>query len=591
MMVKILVRIGLVLMLWGLDAGTVVQAQENNEEVEISLLTPRNTAFIHLHYLQRDSHNPDSAARAFHPSLPPEKRRELAVKLQQIYDGLGLFVVMERIPNNPEFRDTATNDHIYIPFHRDLPNIFLERIDSLWYYSPESTESILKQHSALYPFGSEIWINLLPFDWDFEFLGLEGWQLIAALIIALIVILLHLIISRFIRPIITRFAVRRIKIPDVEPRLIRRISRVISLLIVLYVLKILIPSLLLPISLSEFLMRAIRIVNTVFIGVLLYRFVEILSAYLNMLSDKTDTRMDKQALPIIDKILKILVIIVVLMHVLALLDVNVTALLAGISIGGLALALASQDTARNFIGSIIIFIDQPFQVGDFIQGSNFLGSVVEVGFRSTRIMLINTSIVTIPNGQLADMHITNFGKRKFRMMDPKISLTYDTPPDRIEVFMEGIKDIIREHPKIVDENSIVNFFEMADYALVVFVRAYIAVPDYFTELRVKEEFYLSVMRLAATVGVRFAFPSSTLYIEQFPEKQSLIPKYQKDKETVRNEMMTFLEKNKAHYEKLRAEYEEIERLKQLEKEEEERRIAEEKNNPPAHTDEAEKDTR
>jgi MscS family membrane protein len=564
---KMFVRLGLLLLFTGIFLSPEIRAQE---DAEITLLTPRNTAYIHLYYLQRDSYEPDSAARAFHPSIPHEERVSLARKLKQVYDGHGLFVVMERIPDNPEFIDTATNEHIYVPFQRDLPNIFLERIDTLWYYSPASVESIHSEHNSLFPLGSELWINLLPFDTEFEFLGLEGWQVVAAGIIAIIVILLHLFISGFIRPIVTRFAVRRINIPDVDPKLIRRISRVISLLIVLYVLKLLIPSLLLPITLSEFLMKSIRLVNTVFIGVLLYRMVELLTAYFGVLSDKTNTRMDKQALPIIDKVLKFAVIIVVAMHALALMDVNVTALVAGMSIGGLALALASQDTARNFIGSIIIFIDQPFQVGDFIQGNNFVGSVVEVGFRSTRIMLINTSIVTIPNGQLSDMQITNFGKRKFRMMDPKISLTYDTPPDRIEVFMEGIKDIIMEHPKIVKENFIVNFFEMADYSLVVFVRAYIDVPDFFTELRVKEEFFLSVMRLAASVGVRFAFPSSTLYIEQFPEKQVMIPKYEKDKETVRNEMMTYLEKNKAYYEKLKLEYEEIDRQKQLQLEEEER---------------------
>lgn len=543
------------------------------EAPEITLDNPRNTAYIHLFYLQRDSHQPELAAQAFHPSIALEERIQLARQLQQVYDGLGLFVVMERIPETNDFRDTTLNDHIYIPFPRELPNIFLERIDSLWYYSPASVPSIIREHNLLYPFGSEIWINLLPFDTEIEFLGLHTWQLVAALIIILIVILLHLFISRFVRPFITRFAVRSIRIENVDPKLIRKISRVISLLIVLYVFQFLLPSLLLPINLSEFLMKSIRIVNTVFIGVLLYRFVELLSAYLKMLSEKTDTKMDKQALPIIDKVLKFLVIFIILMHVLSLLDVNVTALLAGVSIGGLALALASQDTARNFIGSVMIFIDQPFQIGDFIQGNNFVGSVMEVGFRSTRIRLINTSVITIPNGQLADMHITNFGRRTFRMMDPKISLTYDTPPERIELFIEGIKGILMDHPKIVKENTVVNFFEMADYALVVFVRAYIAVPDFFTELRVKEEFYFSVMRLAASVGVRFAFPSSTLYIEQFPEKKSLVPEYKKTKDEVRNDLMAYLERNKEHFERLREEYEEIERLKELALEEE-RRAAE-----------------
>lgn len=543
----------------------------SQDSPEVTLETPQNTAYIHLYYLQSDSYEPQKSAMAMPPGLAIDERVSLARKLIQIYDGLGLYVYIDGIPNNPEFRDTTSNAHKYVPFPNDLPNIYMERIDSLWYYSPASVNSINTQHKSMFPLGSEIWINLLPVETEGEFLGIKTWQYFAALIILLFAVLLHLIISRFIRPIITGFAINRIKIATVDPQLIRRISRIISLLVVLYVFKFLLPSLLLPIALSEFLMKAIRIASSVFVGVLVYRLVEILIAYFQDISARTETKMDKQALPIIDKMLKFVVVLAVLMHVMSLLNINITALLAGISIGGLALALAAQDTVKNFIGSVMIFIDQPFQVGDFVQGDNFLGSIVEVGFRSTRIMLINTSIVTIPNGKVADMQITNYGIRTYRMLDSKIALTYDTPPNRIELFLEGLKKIVIDHPKLLNENYIVNFFEMADFSLKIFVRAYITVPDYATELRVKEEFYFSVMRLAAAVGVRFAFPSSTLYIEDFPEKKSRIPTYSKEPGEVKDEMMSYLEKNQELMEKLREEYDEIERQKQLEKEEDGRK--------------------
>ena len=539
-------------------------SQTNNDWPEITLENPHNSVYTHLFYLQRDSYEPQLAASSMPPGLPQEERISLAQQLFQIYDGRGLYVFVDKIPKEADHRDSLGN-HVFYPFPNQLPGIFLEKIDSLWYYSHESVPEIRLEHSRLYPFGADIWINLLPFGMEGEVLGLQLWQIIAALILLVIVILLHFILSKFIKPIVSNFLINRIKILQIDPLLIRKVARVISLLIVLFVIRISIPSLLLPITVSEFLIKGLGIAHTVFVGVLIYRLVEVFIAYLKMLSERTESKLDKQALPIIDKVLKFFVILAVLFHILSILDVNITALLAGVSIGGLALALAAQDTVKNFIGSLMIFIDKPFEVGDFIGVGAYFGSIVEVGFRSTRLMLINTSIVTIPNGRLSDMDVTNLGKRQFRMLETKIALTYDTPPARIELFTKGLKQLILDHPKFVNERYVVNFFEMADYSLNIFIRAFIDVPDYATELRAKEEYYLSVMRLAVSVGVRFAFPSSTMYIEQFPEKKSLIPEYAKAKEDVDNEMMAYLEKNAEWMEKLKGEYEELARQAELAK--------------------------
>lgn len=541
-----------------------LDSQNNEDWPEVTLESPNNAVYTHLFYQQRDSYDPELAAASMPPVLDQEERVVLARQLLQVYDGKGLYVFVDKVPTEPAYADSL-GQHIFFPFPNQLPGLFLERIDSLWYYSHESISEIRIEHSRLYPFGADIWINLLPFGLDVEILGLQVWQITAAIILLIVIWLLHFLLSRFFRPIVSNFMIKRIQIFQVDPRLIKQVSRVISLLIVLYVLKLFIPSLLLPITIGEFLVKSLGIAHAVFIGVLIYRFVQLFSAYLKMLSEKTTSKLDKQVLPIIDKSLKFFVILGVLFHVLSLLDVNVTALLAGISIGGLALALAAQDTVKNFIGSLMIFIDKPFEVGDFIGVGSYFGSVVEVGFRSTRLMLINTSIVTIPNGRLSDMDVTNLGKRQFRMLETKIALTYDTPPSRIETFIKGLKQLILDHPKFVKERYVVNFFEMADYSLNVFIRAFIDVPDYATELRVKEEYYLSVMRLAASVGVRFAFPSTTMYIEEFPEKKSLIPEYSKPADQVENEMTAFLMKNSELMEKLREEYNEIERQAELDR--------------------------
>jgi MscS family membrane protein len=177
----------------------------------------------------------------------------------------------------------------------------------------------------------------------------------------------------------------------------------------------------------------------------------------------------------------------------------------------------------------MIFMDKPFQVGDFVEIGGQFGSVVEVGFRSTRIMTKDSSVLSIPNGQVANMNLRNLGVRRFRLFETEIGLTYDTPAYLIEQFIEGIRKIMRLHPLVMPEEQYVYFSKMADSSLNVFVRVNIDTQVWAEELDVKQELYLDIIRMAYEMGIRFAFPSRTLYIEDFPEKKSLVPDYSEAK--------------------------------------------------------------
>jgi MscS family membrane protein len=142
--------------------------------------------------------------------------------------------------------------------------------------------------------------------------------------------------------------------------------------------------------------------------------------------------------------------------------------------------------------------------------------VKEVGFRSTRIQTIDTSIISVPNGNLANMSVKNFGVRVFRLMDIKIGITYDTPPDRIELFTEGLKKIKNVHPMLSDDIFYIHFISMADSSLQIMFRVYIETKVYGEELKIKEQVNLSIMRLAELLGISFAFPSTSVYVESMP---------------------------------------------------------------------------
>jgi MscS family membrane protein len=144
--------------------------------------------------------------------------------------------------------------------------------------------------------------------------------------------------------------------------------------------------------------------------------------------------------------------------------------------------------------------------------------VDEVGFRSTRIRTIDTSIISVPNGSLANMSVTNLGVRVFRILNTTLTITYNTPPDLIEQFIAGLKEMILENPKISDENYYVHFRNMSDSSLDIMFRCYLDVEGYAEELAERERVLLRILRMAESLGIQFAFPSSSIYVEQFPQK-------------------------------------------------------------------------
>ena len=261
---------------------------------------------------------------------------------------------------------------------------------------------------------------------------------------------------------------------------------------------------------------------------------------MDRLSDKTDNTLDDQLVPLVRKALRSFVVIIGALFILDNLDFNVTAFLAGLSIGGLAFALAAQDTIKNFFGSLMIFIDKPFQIGDWVTSGEIDGTVEEVGFRSTRIRTFRNSVTYVPNGKLADAVVDNHGLRQYRRFSTKLALTYDTPPHLVELFVEGLRKIVEQHPDTRKDYYEVHLNDLGAHSLDVMFYIFFAVPSWSEELKAKHEILLKVMKLADTLGVRFAFPTQTLHMESFPGHAGLMPGYGRSTEELRAEMNKLL---------------------------------------------------
>ncbi|CAN0285517.1 unnamed protein product, partial [Chrysoparadoxa australica] len=174
--------------------------------------------------------------------------------------------------------------------------------------------------------------------------------------------------------------------------------------------------------------------------------VNILALYLKHLAEKTKSTLDDQLVPLVRKTLKTFVVVIGSLFVLDNLNIDILPLVTGLSIGGIAFALAAQDTIKNFFGSLMIFIANPFQIGDWITAGDIDGTVEEVGFRSSRIRTFRNSLMYVPNSKLADSTVDNHGLRQYRRFYTQIALTYDTPPELIQTFIEGLRKIVENHP-------------------------------------------------------------------------------------------------------------------------------------------------
>ncbi|WP_438970427.1 mechanosensitive ion channel family protein [Methylophaga sp.] len=258
-----------------------------------------------------------------------------------------------------------------------------------------------------------------------------------------------------------------------------------------------------------------------------FRVVDIFDALWTNKALQTSNKFDDLLVPMISKSMKVFVVVIGIVFAADNLNIDVTSLLAGLGLGGLAFALAAKDLLGNFFGSITVLLDRPFSIGDWVVIGDIEGMVEEVGFRSTRVRTFYNSLVTMPNSILTTTKIDNMGARRYRRMKTNLAVTYDTPPERIDAFCEGIRKIIQMHPYMRKDMYQVYFNEYGAASLNILVYVFWATPDWNTELRERHRFLLDVLRLARQLEVEFAFPTQTLYLKRGnvtgPDVQSFKP--------------------------------------------------------------------
>ena len=500
---------------------------------EVDLSNPRATVYTHIYFLQTTSYQPKKAAKTI-KGLDEKEAIDAVIKIKRILDGKGLNVDFNRISNDSMYTDSISflRQHKFILFPERMPLISLEKRGKFWYYSSETIENLDILYAEIFPWYIEKIQNIVPGAGHKKILSIEVWQYIAILLLFVVAFVLFLIVKQlaflFLRRILYKYTKSSSEVNDT----IKKLAHPLSLLVAIGLLDKVFPSLQFGLEINTWIFLGINIASTVFWIYVFLKLAQVLISLYHEYTQKTEGKLDDQLTPILKNFTTVLIFIIGTFKLLLLFGVDAATILAGASIGGLALAFASQDTVKNLIGTVMIFIDKPFHIGDWISAGEVVGTVEEVGFRSTRIRAADTSIFQIPNSSLSELVINNSGLRLYRRYNTQLGLRYDTPPELIEAFVKGVREIIIAHPDTKSDSFNVEFTGFGDSALLIMMNMYLKDLAWSSEQKSRHQIHITIVKFAKELGVDFAFPSTTVMIEQFPEKKSLELHYNNDKKRI-----------------------------------------------------------
>lgn len=292
-------------------------------------------------------------------------------------------------------------------------------------------------------------------------------------------------------------------------------AKSITFIVFAFGLRIALTFLIIPEGIEGLVFTTVEVLIVLSIAHFLYRLVDVIDAWLQRFSrEAEDTQIDDMLIPIVGKSIRVVVVILAILQIAQTLsDQPITSILAGIGIGGLALGLAAQDTIRNFFGSLMIFADKPFDVGELIDLDGKLGVILEVGVRTTKMRTLDGHMLTVPNGNLANMTIHNIGKRPYirRLFD--VTITYDTPPEKVDRAVEILKEILDNHEGM-DEAfpPRVYFDDLNADSLNLKCFYWFHPPDYWAYMAFTERVNREIFQRFNEEGIDFAFPTQTIHL-------------------------------------------------------------------------------
>jgi MscS family membrane protein len=441
--------------------------------------------------------------------------RTLARQLQTVLDS-ALSVNVNQVSDSPQgdLNDGLPPDRERIgvvSINGDSADITLTRVAqrgaSVWLFSTDT----LQQIPALYAHLTPSWVEQLVPDAlaNQEIFGIRLWRILALLILAALAIgvgwLASLVILRVAGSIARRTTT------SFDDQIVEMLRGPLRLLIAVFVFHLGILLLGLPLLLRQSLAQF-----EVFVGVLAVcwfalRLVDFASTEANTVLLRTQRASATSMIPLGRRVVKVLVFFGALLIILDNVGFDLRAVLAGLGVGGIAIALAAQKTIENIFGGIALVVDQPVRVGDFCKFGDNVGTVQDIGLRSTRIRTLDRTVISVPNAQFSVMSLENFAPREKVWFHPTIGLRMDTTADQLRYVLAEIRKLLYEHSK-VEPGGRIRLTGFGTNSLNLEIFAYVLTSDYGEFVAIQEDLLLRIMEIVDEAGTSLALPAQNTFI-------------------------------------------------------------------------------
>ncbi|MFQ5514957.1 MAG: mechanosensitive ion channel family protein [Myxococcota bacterium] len=437
----------------------------------------------------------------------PRLARELKVALDQ-----ELWVELDQLSDDPagEPNDGLPPgvDRVGTIETRGGPvEILLLRHDARWRIAPVTVARIPELYAE---FGFGVLGHYLPQPMFVRYGELELWQWLGLLAAVVLAYGLGLFLSSLLLRVARRLVGRTRT--TVDDRLVRAASGPLAatLSIGLFALGTL------PLRLSVPARRVIsELCQALIVLSITWLAMRIVDLVAGVIEERFRERGETTAitvLPIGRRVVKVFLVLVAALSALQNMGYNVTGLIAGLGVGGLAVALAAQKTFENFFGAVSVLIDQPVKRGDFCRFGDKLGIIEDIGLRSTRIRTLDRTLVTVPNADFSSMQLENFGARDRIRFHTVLGLRYETSADQLRHVLIELRRLLLTHPRVDPDPARVRFVAFGAFSLDLEIFAYISTSDWNEFLQVREDLLLRIIDVVEASGTGFAFPSQTLYL-------------------------------------------------------------------------------
>jgi MscS family membrane protein len=495
--------------IWSISACVTPHGAPNPSSCD----NPSSAADSLLTWQHAEHFDMDMAIACVEP-VPGMDTRHLASHLKQVLDARGLYVPVHSMSTDADYLNEDQLAEVR-PFGSIFPLVLRRGDDGEWRYARETMEQVPRLYGETFSQVAQALLQRLPPVFSRAFMGFQLWQALFAVLLLGI----SWITSRVVRDILKERVLtlaRRFDV-DIDPKKYAETNTPLTWFATLYVLSWGVPQLQLSIDVSRFLVTSVSLGARLAGIVAALRFIDVCADVATRWAAHTSSRLDDQLIPLVRSAGRTFTLLLGLVVILETGGVDVWKLMAGLSIGSLVIALAAQDTVANLFGSINVFVDRPFQIGDWVKIKGVEGVVEEVGFRSTRIRTFYNSQVTMPNSALTNTNVDNMGRRPRRRVKMTLSLTYQTPPDKVQAYVEGVRAILAAH-QYVERTYEVHLYAMSESSLDILVYYHLVVPGWHEELSTRSQNILEFLRLASELGVDFAYPSSTIHVASTPSE-------------------------------------------------------------------------